>query len=94
MKNLKAYALIDAILILTAILGSMIEYAIATAIDFHYPAWTIYPAAIRGMTMHDAYAYCISQPWWWAALIISVAILLMTPKFIYPILCDFTGREK
>jgi len=94
-KNMKAYVLIDTILILTALLASMIEYAIAMAVDFHYPAWAIYPAAMRGATIQEAYAYCINQPVWWAVVTGSIAVILwMVPQFVYPMLCELTGREK
>lgn len=95
MKNTKAYVLIDTILILSALLFAMIEYAVATLIDFHFPAWAIYPAAIQGASIKAAYAYYLSQPAWWAALIVSIVFILWAvPRFIYPALCESTGREK
>ena len=95
MKNTKAYVLIDTILVLSALLFSMIEYAVAMAVDFHYPAWEIYPAAIQGASIKEAYAFYLSQPAWWAALIVSIVFMLwVSPRFIYPVLCELTGREK
>lgn len=94
-KNTKAYVLIDTILVLSALLFSMIEYAVLMLIDFHYPAWAIYPAAVQGSSIKAAYAYYLNQPAWWVALIVSTVVLLwMGPKFVYPVLCELTGREK
>lgn len=95
-NNMKAYILIDAIVVLSMILCSLIEYGLCTFFGFHYPTWAIiYPAALRGATMNEAITYCIMQPWWWISLIAGMGILLYAvPKALYPALCNLEGREK
>lgn len=94
-KNMKAYILIDTIVVLTIILTGMIEYGIGFLANFHYPDWAIYPAAVRGASVMEAYAYWFSQPWWWAVTIVSTAALLyLVPVAFYPVLCEMEGREK
>lgn len=94
-KNMKAYILIDMIFVLTIILAGMIEYGIGLLMDFHYPDWAIYPAAIRGATVMEGYSYYFSQPWYLAIIIISMAALLyIVPATFYPMLCELKSREK
>lgn len=94
-KNMKAYILIDAIVVLSMILCGMIEYGLCTFFDFHYPTWGICPAALRGATMNEAITYYIMQPWWWISLIAGLSIMLYAvPKVVYPALCNLEGREK
>jgi len=94
-KSMKAYILIDAILVLVIILTGMIEYGIGTLVNFHYPEWVIYPTAVKGATMSEAYSYYFSQSWWWITIAIEmIGLLYLVPKVVYPALCKLEGREK